>query len=154
MAKKGYITLTCTRRTFRPAISDKTRWWAKEDWREYYDAVNGALGWGSSPHGKKDWLKLYKQGYRYCATLRGGRAVAVAGLWPRSREAWEVIAVGVKAGQMGKGHGRAIVSFVADEILKTGRKATITTREGNIGMLRAARAVGFRATRRRTGNSG
>lgn len=149
MTKATYVALACTRRAFKPVGSDKTRWWAKDDWRAYHDATDGALGWGSSPHSKKDWLKLYKQGYRFCATLVRGRAVAVAGLWPRTERAWEVIAVGVRSGRMNRSLGRAIVSFVTDEILKHGRKATITTRKGNLAMLRAARAVGFKATRRR-----
>ena len=144
MDSRADVKLTCTDRTFKPVPSDETRWWSKEDWMEAYDAVNDALGWGSNPpHRKNDWEELYDQGYRYCAALEGGRAVAVAGLWERSREAWEVIAVGVKAGEMSKGYGRAIVSFVTDEILKTGRKATITTQPGNVAMLRAAQSVGF-----------
>jgi hypothetical protein len=149
MKKNRYVTLTCSKRSFRPVTSGSTRWWAKDDWREYYEATKNALGWGGGALLKKEWLKLYVQGYRYCATLRRGRAIAVAGLWPRTREEWEVIAVGVKAGEMGKGHGRAIVSFVTDEILKHGRKATIGMRPDNTAMLRAARAVGFRAKRQR-----
>jgi len=149
MAKKGYVALTCTKQTFTPVNSRMTRWWAKDDWREYYDATNTALGWGNPPHRKKAWLKLYEQGYRFCAVLSRGRAVAVAGLWPRTKEAWEVIAVGVRLGKMNRSLGRTIVSLVADEILKHGRKATITTRKGNAAMLRAAQAVGFKTTRQR-----
>ena len=99
--------------------------------------------WGNPPHRKEDWDELYKQGYRYCATLEKNRAIAVAGLWQRSGDEWEVIAVGVKKGEMSKGHGKAIVSFVTDEILKNGRNATLTTRSTNTAMLTAARAIGF-----------
>jgi RimJ/RimL family protein N-acetyltransferase len=149
MKKNSYVTLACTKRSFRPVPSGNTRWWAKDDWREYHEAIEGALGWGGGALLKKEWIKLYQRGYRYCATFRRGRAIAIAGLWPRTKEEWEVIAVGVRAGEMGKGHGGAIVSFVTDEILKHGRRATIGTRPENAAMLRAARAVGFQVKRHR-----
>ena len=80
------------------------------------------------------------------ATMEKGRSIAVAGLCPQFRDASVVFAVGVRADEMGKGRGRAIVSFVTNEILKGGRDAVLTTDPTNKAMLRAARAVGFRDT--------
>jgi predicted GNAT family acetyltransferase len=144
MDKIQYVKLRCTKRTFRPILSEKTRWWAKDDWREHRTATYPPF----LAHHKKTWDRLYRQGYRFCATLKKGRIIAAAGLWPRYKDCWEVIAVGVKHGMRSKGLGRAIVAFVTDEILKTGRMATLTTNINNIAMQRAARAVGFKTIRK------
>jgi RimJ/RimL family protein N-acetyltransferase len=145
MSSNEHVVLTCTAESFRPVDPGNTRWWSRADWRDYYAATDGALGWGNSPHPKGDWEQLYDEGHRFCDTLdQTGRAVAMAGLWPRTDDAWEVIAVGVAAGRMNRGLGRAVVSFVTDEILRHGRRATITTRKDNPAMQRAARAIGYR----------
>lgn len=147
--RKGYVTLVCTNRSFRAVSTESTRWWDVSDWREYFRATDGALGWGRPPHPKEDWTELYKQGYRFCATLKSGRAVAVAGLWPRTKTEWLVIANGLKLRCEGKGYAEEILSFVVDEILKTRRNASFMVRTDDSVWLPAAKAVGFRKRRER-----
>ncbi|MFC1452382.1 class I SAM-dependent methyltransferase [Verrucomicrobiota bacterium] len=145
--RKGYVTLVCTKKGFRPVPTDSTRWWDVSDWREYFRATDGALGWGNPPHPRKDWVKYYGQGNRFCATLKRGRAVAVAGLWPRTKTEWLVIANGLKLRCEGKGYAEEILSFVVDESLKTGRNASFMVRSNDPVWLPAAQAVGFRKRR-------
>ena len=143
MKRKRFVSLICTRRTFCPIPTDATRWWASCDWRKYVTATDGALGWGNPPLSKKDWVKYYAQGYRFCATLKRGRAVAVAGLWPRPGPQWQVVSNGLKLGCEHKGYAEEILAFVADEILKTRRDALFMVRPDNRAWVTAAKAVGF-----------
>ena len=144
MDETKYAKLICSSETFCPHPSDCLRWWSESDWEEYFQATDGSLSWGASPFSKEEWKNLYAEGYRYCAALQEGRSVAVAGLWPRSEEEWEVIAMGTALRVRGQGYGKAIVSFVTQSILDSGRNATITIRKGNAPMLQVAARVGFK----------
>jgi len=75
-----------------------------------------------------------------------GRSIAMAALCPLYRDASVVMAVDVQASEVGKGYGRAILSFVTDEILRSGKDAILQTARTNKAMLRAARAVGFQGS--------
>jgi len=70
---------------FRPYRIDGLKWWAADEWEAAYEANEGMWP-DSTPWSRKEWDKLYSQGYRYCALLKKGRAVATAGLWPRTNE--------------------------------------------------------------------
>ena len=133
--------LICTPDTFRPQPCDGLRWWEVGDWA-LVAAAHEHLG-GQRPWTPSEWQNLYAQGYRYCALVPDGRALAWGGLWPRSNDQWEVIAVGTDPAVRNRGYGRAVVAFVTSAILAAGRTASITTGADNAAMLRTAAAVGF-----------
>ena len=142
------VQAVCTSETFRPHPSEAVRWWEADDWEAARDANEGVWPqrkdhwtWWS----EEEWHGLYSEGYRYCAMLVDGRAVATAGLWPRTDEAWEVIAVVAAPGHRNKGYGKAVVSFVTQEILDAGKDATLSTHEKNTPMRRVAAALGYEA---------
>jgi len=134
------LTFRCIKDTFRPIASENTRWWVEDDWQEYHSATDKAHRFASS---REVWTKLHRLGFRFCATMESGRSIAVAALCPLYGDASVVMAVAVQASEAGRGRGRAIVSFVTDEILKSGKDAILQTARTNKAMLRAARAVGF-----------
>jgi len=86
---------------------------------------------------------LHAEGCSYCDLLVGGRAVATAGLWPRTDEEWEPIAVGTAPAHRNQGYGKAIVSFATQAILDAGRTAVVVTREDNVPMRHVAAALGY-----------
>lgn len=132
----------CTGETFRPYRIEGLRWWAADEWEEAYKAHKGM--WPQSTWFPQDlWRELYSEGYRYCSLLVNGRGVATAGLWPRTDKAWEVIAVGTAPRFRNRGYGKAVVSFVTQEILDAGRDAALTFRKGNTPMHRIAAALGY-----------
>ena len=137
------LSFITTGEGFQRQQTDGVKWWALDDWAEAGKAYNGMWpGQEFWPQG--EWRDLYAQGYRYCAFVRDGRSLAMAGLWPRSEREWEVIAVGTAPTCRSRGYAKAVVTFVTDEILSHGRSATITTRCDNIPMLRVIDYLGFR----------
>jgi ribosomal protein S18 acetylase RimI-like enzyme len=90
-----------------------------------------------------EWKSLYADGFSYCSIIINGEIIANAAVWKYSDTAWEVAAVSVLPEYRQKGYGKAIVAFVAEYILKSGRIATCTTDEDNIAMRETALSVGF-----------
>lgn len=142
----GYVEAVCTAETFRPYRSEGLRWWRVDDWEACYQAHQGMWprddGWTWWP--EDEWRKLYSEGYRYCDLLLDGRAVATAGLWPRAEHEWEVVAVGTAPGFRNRGYGKAVVSFVTEEIVGAGKVAALSFREDNAAMRRIADALGYK----------
>ncbi len=136
------ISFITTGTGFCPLPMDGTRWWAVGDWAKARDAHSGMWP-GNQFWLEGDWRQLYAEGYRYCALLKDGHSVAVAGLWPRTESEWEVIAVGTAPAHRNRGYARGIVTFVTQEILSVGRFAGITTRHDNSPMLRVIERLGF-----------
>ena len=131
---------------FRPYRMEGVRWWDVGDWREADEAGRRAWpDWEFWP--EEEWRQLYGEGYRYCALLRDGAAVATAGLWLRSPTTWEVIAVGTAPLYRGQGYAKAVVTFVTEHVLVQGRMARITTRSDNLPMRRVIARLGFRPQR-------
>ena len=138
------LAFICTKETFRAFKMEGLRWWHVADWQEAYKANKGM--WPDLDFwSEEEWDELYSQGCRYCAVLKNARAVAITGLWPRTENKWEVIAVGTAPGYRNRGYGKAIVSFVTKEILESGRSATITTRNENTPMLKIIERLGYRS---------
>lgn len=136
----------CRSETFRPYRLEGLRWWRADEWEAARDAHEGM--WPPREDhwtfwSEEEWHELYSEGLRYCSPLENGRAVATAGLWPRTDEAWEVIAVTTAPGLRNRGYGKAVVSFVTQEILHAGRDATLTFRKANTPMHRIAAALGY-----------
>ena len=127
---------------FRRHQADGLRWWRPDDWPEACEAHRGMWP-GNDFWSETEWRDLHGQGYRYCALVRDGHALAVAGLWPRTESEWEVIAVGTAPAHRNRGYAKGIVTFVVDEILAHGRSAGITTRHDNVPMLRVIDQLGF-----------
>jgi predicted GNAT family acetyltransferase len=118
------------------------RWWSQADWEDYFRTADGMWP-GLAPLSREEWDTAHAQGYTYCAALVEGRAVAIAAVWRRSEDEWEVAAVGTAPAFRRRGYGKAVVSFVADHILRRGRAATIGFRTSNVAMRRTAESVGF-----------
>lgn len=138
----AYVQMICTRQTFRPYASDGATWWRVEDWTRTYEAHQGMWP-GVTFWSEEEWRQFYAEGYRYCDLLVDGRAVATAGLWPRTDEEWGPIAIGTAPARRNRGHGKAIVSFVTQAILDAGRAAVVVTREDNVPMRHVAAALGY-----------
>ncbi len=138
-----FVTFFCRRETFSPYRIEGPRWWAADEWEAAYRAHEEMWPDSTTFWSREEWGELYSQGYRYCAVLRKGKAVATAGLWPRTDEEWEVIAVGTAPGFRRQGYGKAVVSFVTETILQGGRVATIGFRKENTPMRRTAVALGY-----------
>ena len=142
----GYVEAVCTAETFRPVPSEHVQWWRVSDWEDAYRAHEGMwprdYDWTWWP--EEEWRKLYSEGYRYCDLLVDGRAVATACLWPRAEHEWEVIAVGTAPNHRRMGDGKAVVSFVTQEIIDSGKVAALSYHEDNAPMRRIAEALGYR----------
>lgn len=91
-----------------------------------------------------EWRELADEGYRYCGIFEGNRICAMAGVWKRGPDVWEVIAVGTKEGYQRRGLAKAVVAFTADYILNHVRVATYTSRRDNIPSIHTAESVGFK----------
>lgn len=139
------IRMECTADTFRPATDHRVRWWRKSDWAHMYRSSQGMFM--GPPWERKEWERLYDQGYEYCGVVRNRQAVAIAGLWRRRKKTWEVIAVGTSEKYRGRGYAKAVISCVTQRILESVPRATITTLPQNIALQKAAEAVGFRRIR-------
>jgi len=143
MSAEPCESLVCTRETFRPCPCECVRWWSQADWEDYFRTADGM--WPArAPLNREEWDAAHAQGYTYCAALVEGRAVAIAAVWRRSEDEWEVAAVGTAPAFRRQGYGEAVVCFVTDYILRCGRTATIGFRKSNVAMRRAAERVGFR----------
>jgi predicted GNAT family acetyltransferase len=141
-----FLTYVCRPEAFRPCPADGLTWWGADEWDQARMAHEGMWPDSTSFWTRQEWERLYAQGYRYCALLKGGRAMATAGLWPRTDDQWEVIAVGTAPATRGRGYGKAVVSFVTQTILDAGRDATIGFREANAAMRGVAVALGYEAS--------
>jgi RimJ/RimL family protein N-acetyltransferase len=138
-----YAEVACTAERFSPRPADGMRWWRADEWEEFRRAHEGR--WSNAPFWDGEtWRRLYAEGYRYCSRLVDGRAVAIAGIWPRTDREWEVIGLTTAEGFRRKGYGRAIVSCVTQRILDAGRVATMSYKEENAAMRRLAEALGYR----------
>jgi len=143
----GYAESACTAETFRPHPSEGLRWWREDDWEAARDANEGM--WPQRKDhwtfwSEEEWHGLYSEGCRYCSLLVDGRAVAFAGLWQRTDEEWEVIAVGTAPVHRNKGYGKAVASFVTQEIVDAGKVAVLSYHEDNPAMHRIADALGYK----------
>ncbi len=140
MLDRRCFTLTCTKDTFRPFPSEVVHWFAWE--RDSY--LLQGFGKAKPPMSRREWERLREKGYRYCFAAENDRMVAWAGVWPRTEEVWEVIAVYTAPEFRRRGYGKAVVSLATAYILKCGRAASCGTKAGNLAMIRTAESVGFR----------
>jgi RimJ/RimL family protein N-acetyltransferase len=139
----GYVEAVCTAETFRPQPSEGLRWWRADEWEAFCQAHENR--WPGSPFWSEDtWRQLHSEGYRYCSLLANGKAVAVAGLWPRTEREWEVIGLSTAPDHRSRGYGKAIASFVTQKILGAGKVAVLSYKRGNEAMRRIADALGYR----------
>ena len=135
------LRFECTQESLRPAPSSWVQWLdierdfplADVHWR----ALGGMLR-------KEDWRKWHDQGYKFCAVVEDGAIAAIGAVWRWSGEAWEVAAVHTRERFRRRGLARAVVSFLTEHILSSGRTATCHTDPGNTGMIKTAESVGFR----------
>lgn len=100
----------------------------------------------------EDWSELKEQGFVYAGHFRGSRICSIAGVWKWEPDIWEVIGVATREEYKRMGLARAVVHFVADYILSTGRLASYTPESNNIASIRTALSVGFRPCTRLVGN--
>ena len=136
----AHANFQCTSETFRPCPAENVRWLGT--WEEYIPVAREA-GYEQSPFSRAEWDEAGAEGFCYCAAIEGGRIVAMAAVWTRSEDEWEVAAVGTPPPQRRRGHGKAVVSFVTAHILQAGRVVTCSTRPDNAAMIATLESVGF-----------
>lgn len=136
----GLVRFECTWETFRPADCAGVRWL---DWDRDYEGVRDFAQDMGHTFTPADWRTAREEGYRYCALIREGRLLSIAAAWHYSETAWEVAAVATRKACRRRGYGKAVVTFVTEYILRSGRTATCTTNRENTAMRRTAEAVGF-----------
>ena len=141
------LSFIATAEDLRRHQTTGVRWWEAEDWAVASKAYSGMWP-GKEFWPEEEWQSLYAEGYRYCGLIRNGRSLAIAGLWPRDEQEWEVIAVATAPAHRNCGHGKAVVTFVAEKILAEGRHPTITTRHDNVPMLRLIEQLAFKPKRK------
>lgn len=139
----NYAHLKCTKGSFQPCRDPRVRWL---DMQNDFDLAVECWRRAGRLLSLEDWQKAHADGYQYCAITEDSAIVAIAAAWKYSEEAWEVAAVGVAESHRRQGLGRAVVSFVTEHILSSGRLATCTTGENNEAMIQTARSVGFVTT--------
>ncbi len=133
------IEYECTRQTFRPWPNASVRWL---DWERDYELAR-SMWPETSPLSPENWEENRRENFTYCAVVVDQELLAMAAVWKYCETAWEVAAVGTKPAYRRQGHGRAVVSFVTDYILESGRLATCSTASDNVAMQRTAESVGF-----------
>jgi ribosomal protein S18 acetylase RimI-like enzyme len=135
------VKLVCDRESFLPRCDSRVRWL---DWCVDYPLVQQAWAEAGVTLTYEDWLSARDQGYTYCGIAENGILASVAAVWTYSEEAWEVAAVATMSAYRRRGLATAVVSFVTDHILSSGRLATCHTRRDNRAMTKTAEGVGFR----------
>ena len=137
--KAAMLEFACTSDTFRPVAHDRVRWLDQEKDFALFRAIRVPI----EPPTREEWDSWHQGGFRYCALVQNGEIVSVAAAWRRSEAAWEVAAVWTHPDFRGRGHAKAVCSFVTSYILNSGRIATCGTREDNAPMIRVVEALGF-----------
>lgn len=139
------MMLVCAKEEFRPSPAGSVRWLDRV--ADYPLAAEFWERTGGLPLPRDKWDEANEEmRFRYAGALVDGKLVAVSALLAFSEEACDVAAVFTDANFRHRGYGKAVVSFVTAEILRTGRIPTCTTRDGNAAMIRTAQSVGFRTT--------
>jgi RimJ/RimL family protein N-acetyltransferase len=136
----AHFCVTREHLTLPPNI-ERVRWIGESDlpaMREPFYEGQGEIEWTL-----EHWRKLADEGYRYCGVFEESRLCALAGVWERFSDAWEVISVITKDGYRQRGLGKAVVAFAADHILDHVDVALYTTGTGNTASIRTAESVGF-----------
>ncbi len=136
----AYANFRCTSETFRPCATENVRWLGA--WEEYIPVAREA-GYEQSPFTRAEWSEAAAEGFRYCGAIEDGRIVAMAAVWIRSEDEWEVAAVGAPPAQRRRGYGKAVVSFVTAHILQADRVATCSTNPNNTAMIKTVEGLGF-----------
>ena len=92
----------------------------------------------------EEFQELQNMGYSYCGVFLNQRLCSIAGLWKRSPDVWEVIAVGTKEEYRYKGMAKSVVYFIANNIFQHINVASYTSSESNLASINTARSVGFK----------
>jgi RimJ/RimL family protein N-acetyltransferase len=137
-----YVHLCVTREWLvAPQDLKPVRWIVDSDAEAFAEPLHAGQdrGWTL-----EEWLELQQEGYVYCGRFLDGRLCALAGVWKRAPDVWEVIAVHTRDGYTRKGLAKAVARFAADHILNNVQVASYTTTDGNVASIRTAQSVGFR----------
>jgi predicted GNAT family acetyltransferase len=133
------ISFVCTPETFKPITHDMVRWLDSD--KDFYlmQAIEVEEG---EPLSREEWESWQKE-CQFCAMVRDGKIISLAHAWKYSETAWEVAGVWTKEEFRCQGYARAVCSFVTSYILSCGRKATCSTRQNNVPMIKVAESLGF-----------
>jgi len=139
LAKK-HLKYVCTLNTFRPFHDERVRWL---DWQADCPLVEAAWLEFGVAFSYDDWLKARHEGYTCCGIIENSILVSTAAVWTYSETAWEFAAVGTIPLYRRRGLAKAVVGFVTDHILKSGKLATCHMVATNTPMIKTVEAVGF-----------
>lgn len=132
-----YLEFTCTRATFRPDLRHPVRWIDVED-----DYARVRAFWPDELP-REEWRSFAGMGYTYVAVLEQDAIVASGAVWRWSDDAWEAAAISTAASHRQRGYATAIMTFLTQHILDSGKLATCGTAVDNIAMQRTMLHVGY-----------
>lgn len=141
MRTRARQRLVCEKGTFRPFPSEPVRWmnWGDEDFR-----MMRRIGPQDPPLSREEWASNRAEGFHYCAVIRNRRIAALAAVWERTPDAWELSAVWTPDYRKTK-HAKAVVSFATAHILEAGRRATYThTAKSRKRVAQVLKGLGYR----------
>lgn len=135
------VHLCVTRELLRPANLWAVRWITEDDADIFIEPFREDQDHGWT---LEEFRTYKKEGYRYCGIFVDGRLCSVAGVWKRTSDVWEVIAVGTREEYKRRGMARSVVAFAAEHILQHVKAASYTSRKTNTASIYTAQSVGFR----------
>jgi RimJ/RimL family protein N-acetyltransferase len=136
-----YSYLCVTEAWLHPPLQQNARQILDADFDAFAALIPDAL---NAPLTRADWDGLTREGYLYFGCFEGERLLSRAGVWQRTQDVWEVIAVRTHGDFLRRGFGAAVVYAAASYVLRHVRVASYTADEGNLASVRTAQAVGFR----------
>jgi len=105
------------------------------------------IGPQDPPLSREEWQSNRAEGLHYCAVIRNRRIAALAAIWERTSDAWELTAIWVPDYRKTK-DAKAVASFATSHILESGRKATYTpTAKSRKRVAQILRSIGYRPQR-------
>jgi hypothetical protein len=136
-----YVHLCLTKSELnRPDNIWYARWITENDAKAFSEPFMKGQEYGWT---LKEFQELQNMGYSYCGVFLNQRLCSIAGLWKRSSDVWEVIAVGTKEEYRHNGMAKSVVYFIANDILQHIDVASYTSRENNKASIHTAQSVGF-----------
>jgi RimJ/RimL family protein N-acetyltransferase len=132
-----HLEFTCTHATFRPDLRHPVRWIGVEA-----DYARVRAYWPDELP-REEWYSFADMGYTYAAVLEQDVIVAMGAVWHWSEVAWEAAAISTAESHRQRGYAAAIMTFLTQHILDSGRLATCGTAVNNIAMQRTMLHVGY-----------
>ena len=137
-----HVHLCVTRsELIRPKDMWQVRWITEDDHEAFAKPFRK---WDTHGWTLEEFRQYQSEGNLFCGVFFDGRLCALAGLWKRAEDVWEVIAVGTMEEYQHRGMAKSCVYFMAEYIFQHCEVASYGTWENNIASIRTAQSVGFK----------